>query len=499
MLSTTFNGAAHTVTGSLFYFEYENKGKTIRFCVDAGMFQTGENIDLKTVNANLFFDPQKLDFIILTHAHLDHCGRIPHLVKRGFKGKVYSTPATRDLADIVMMDSAKQRYNKYDDLGDEEEENILDKLGVGDFLGTKDLDVSSLRDKKLYHTKEAVKAVSLFEVFDYHTKFKPCDNLEVEFFNAGHIFGSSFVVIKEVSTGRKIVFSGDMGNIDKPIIEDPERTRPQNNLTHIFTETTYGGRLHGELNPKEALRSIVKNTIYRNGKVLIPSFSVQRAQEVIYHLVELISERKIPQVPIYLDSPMAARVVKVMKKYPNLYDKEMIHKVTISQNPLLDKNLTIIGSREESKKLNYNQDPCIIIAGSGMVTGGRILKHLKFHARFDRNALIFVGYQAEGTTGRKISEGLREVKIDRRLVTINAQVENINEFSAHADKDGLKKWIKGLFGQRVFSGEEKPTIVLVHGAVKQALALRQNLKENFQDKADYIIPQYGEKVVLWEE
>lgn len=523
MLKVTFNGASKTVTGSMYHFEYtEENGSKFNFCVDAGMFQTGEDVDLFEVNANLLFDPRELDCVILTHAHLDHCGRLPYLTKIGFNGKIYSTNATKDLAGIIMRDSATHQGSVKPEIKD----SILKKLGLANFpLGK----WAKSKNKILYLAQDVEKTIKLFDSYKYHEKIKIHSNLQIEFFDAGHILGSSYVILTEFSTGRKIAFSGDLGNLDKPIIEDPENPRPQENLTHIFVENTYGDRLHGEEKPKDKLKNIARDTFQRGGKLLIPSFSVERSQEIIYHLLELMEEGKIPRKNIYLDSPMAFAANKVFLSYPNLYDKEMTKKLNLHGNPLESPHLTIINSPEESKKLNYNKDSCAIIAGSGMLTGGRILHHIKFHVENPNNTLLFVGFQAEGTLGRKIQEGEINIQVNERDLKVKCSIEMVAEFSSHADQKGLKKWVSELLPRSAFSKQNTPpviasevqqsrknttnlssptrgsaqramgsaiNVILIHGEENQILAFQKILQEKLP--VETIIPSFGEKVVLWE-
>lgn len=483
MLSVTFCGAARTVTGSQYYMEYvDPSGKKFNFCLDSGMFQVGQKVNLFKINSHLLFDPKKLDAIVLTHAHLDHCGRIPYLVKKGFGGRIYSTRATKDIAEIVMRDASKHS-------GEGEMKELTEN---GEFVPTKE---NPKGGEKLYDFIDVDTTMTRFKTHDYHEPFFIHPNLQVEFNDAGHILGSATVIFTEVSSGRRLAFSGDLGNPNKPIIEDPEMVTYVPNLTHIFTETTYGNRLHPKFIPKERLRKIINETIRDNGKVLIPSFSVERAQEVIYFIVELMREGKVPSVPIYLDSPMAERVLEVCLDHPELYDEALQDKIREKANPLIYKNLKILSTSQESKMLNLEHTPSIIIAGSGMMNGGRILKHLKFNIENPHNTLIIVGYQAEGTLGRKIVDGNKEVEIEDRNFRVLAKVEIINEFSAHADQKMLKKFIVGLMQES--KGPLVPTVFLMHGEKEAALALGKELKDAFHDKIDTYWPRFGEKVELW--
>ncbi len=507
MLTATFCGANKTVTGSMHHFQYSDASGKFNFIVDAGMFQTGEDKNLFDVNSGLIYDPKDLDCVILTHAHLDHCGRLPYLVKNGFDGIVYSTPATMALATIVMMDSAKINSSKKnwrsfykDDVAAVDMTHSEDtELSQFDIIASTNFLIKGDRRVGLYSKEEVDKALTLFQTKKYRQKFKIHPNLEIEFFDAGHILGSSYLIITELSTGRKIALSGDMGNINKPIIEDPFISHNQDGLTHIYTETTYGDNEHSNESSKSQLQEVVTNTIKKRGKVLIPTFALERTQEVIYYIVELMRQGKIPKTRIYLDSPMASKVTVSFQDYPNLYDKEMRDKVNNDLNPFSYDWLHIIGSSQESKTLNYEKGSCIIIAGSGMMTGGRILKHLRFHAPNKNNAILITGYQAVGTTGREIQEGSRVVEIDNELVQINAKVETIKGLSAHADKNMLKKWIENLLPRSVFSNKSKLEIILVHGQESSSQSFGRVLKKAFNnDNISSYIPSFGESRVLWE-
>jgi metallo-beta-lactamase family protein len=488
MLSVTFCGAARTVTGSQYFMEYvAPDGKKFNFCLDSGMFQVGQKVNLFKINSHLLFEPKKLDAIVLTHAHLDHCGRIPYLVRQGFGGRIYSTPATKEIAEIVMRDASKHTG----------EGEMAELTKNGDWIVNKEN--PSKGPEKLYDFVDVDTTMTRFKTHNYHQPFFIHPNLKVEFNDAGHILGSATVIFTEVSSGRKLAFTGDLGNPNKPIIEDPEMVTHVPQLTHIFTETTYGNRLHPKFIPKERLRKIINETIRNKGKVLIPSFSVERAQEVIYFIVELMREGKVPSVPIYLDSPMAERVLEVCLDHPELYDNDLQEKIREKANPLIYKNLKILSTSEQSKMLNLDHNPNIIIAGSGMMNGGRILKHLKFNIENPHNTLLIVGYQAEGTLGRKIVDGEKEVEIEDRNFRVAAKVEAINEFSAHADQKMLKKFIVGLMEESGKNPDVVPTVFLMHGEKDASLALGKELKDAFQEKINTYWPRFGEKVELWKD
>ena len=487
MLTVQFCGAARTVTGSQYYLEYtEPSGKVFRFCVDSGMFQVGSRLNLFRINSRILFNAKKLDAIVLTHAHLDHCGRIPYLVSQGFGGRIYSTKATKELAEIVMTDASRH-------IGEGEMAELTE--ATGEIKAAKY--VRQEQGNKLYTTHDVEATMTRFRTYEYHEKFRIHRDLQVEFFDAGHILGSASVVITDLRTGKNVIFSGDLGNTDKPIIEDPEMICCYPQTTHIFTETTYGNKNHPKLSPKKKLRELVNKTVKRGGKVLIPSFSVERAQEVIYHLVELMREGKIKNIPIYLDSPMASKVLKVVLDHPELYDASIRKKIVDRVNPLVYKKLEILESVEESKSINGYKDPCIIIAGSGMMNGGRILKHLQFYIEDEKNMLIIVGYMAQGTLGREILENRPQVEVEGRMFDLKIEHHKINEFSAHADQRQLIKWARSIVRDIPTSRENPPTLFLMHGEAEQVRAFDEEIGYRVGEKIKTYWPHFGETVTLW--
>ncbi len=515
MLSVQFCGAARTVTGSQYFLEYVGEdGSKFNFCIDSGMFQVGGKVNLFKVNSHLVFDPKILDAIVLTHAHLDHCGRIPYLVKMGFGGKIYSTPTTKQIAEVVMTDAAK--------LSTDPEADPTHAGAKSFYFPVKNMDAESLKQEKfdipelakkvenpkysqnlmkenvgLYELYDVEQAVDRFVTHPYHEKFDIHPNISVEFYDAGHILGSAYVIITEKSTGRTVVFSGDLGNINKPIINDPEMPDCKANLTHVFIETTYGNRLHGKLEPKAKLREFAFEAISKKGKLLIPAFSIERCQEVIYYLTELMREGLLPKTPIFLDSPMGSKVLQICLEHEELYDPELKRKIRDRQNPLIYSELKILDTADQSKTLNNMKDPCIIIAGSGMCNGGRILKHFLFNLDKPENTVLLVGYQAEGTLGRELLDGKKEVVIEEKTLEVSAKIGIITEFSAHADQLGLKNWISHLLTCDN-NPSTIPQVFLMHGEKESSLKFGDEINAAFPNRVKTYWPYFAEKVVMWE-
>ncbi|MGL4758706.1 MAG: MBL fold metallo-hydrolase [Patescibacteria group bacterium] len=503
-LKVTFCGAARTVTGSLYKLEYTDKnGKPFNFILDAGMFQVGGRASLYRVNSYLVFDPKTIDAMVLTHGHLDHCGRIPYLFKMGMDCPIFCTPATADIAEVVMRDAARMQKNdegklpqEYLDMEYFQKESYKKKFeeGKGEVSQLEKIKEKFVEGDgylKLYSDENVTQAVTKMIQYDYHKKFKIHPEIEVEFFDAGHIIGSAYVVFNFLEHNKRVVFSGDLGNIDKPIIEDPEVPPIIDNLAAIFTETTYGNKIHGTKQPKLKLQEAIDPILKNGNKVFIPSFSVERAQEVIYFLYELMEEKKIPYVPVYLDSPMAQKVVDICIEHENLYDDEMEKKESMKRNPFTWKNLKVLESKGESKSINHIQKPIIIIAGSGMMTGGRILKHVAMNAKNPDHLLMFCGYQAEGTLGRKIMDGATEIEIDGEVIPFAMQKINITEFSAHADRLTLEKWLKDMY-----NGKDTPILFLMHGEADAVTFYQDIINKDIPNLRTYW-PKFSETVEIF--
>jgi len=426
-LKITFNGAAKTVTGSCHLIETDN----VKFLLDCGLFQGKEKVE--ELNRKFSFKPQEVDFVILSHGHLDHCGRFPFLVKKGFRGKIYATKGTIDIARLILMDAAQVM-----------EENLKTenrrRLREG------------LPPKELLYTLDDV-----FDVFDFfvpieYSRWYEVGNVKFRLRDAGHILCSSFVELE--IEGKKILFSGDLGAENKPLIREPEIPEKSD---VILIETTYGNREHKsyEESVKEFEEAVLE-TFERGGVVLIPTFALERAQDVIYLLKKIYEKGKLPKCKIFVDSPLAISITRVFKRHKECL-RENVRSGDIFDFPYLEFTRTV----EESKRINEYRGVGVIIAGNGMCTGGRILHHLKHRLWDKRNSIIFVGYQAEGTLGREIVEGAKKVKVFNERIAVKAEVFTINGFSSHAGRSGLLNWLrKGV--------KEESKVFLVHGEEKAA-------------------------------
>jgi len=442
-----FNGAAKNVTGSCHFFQCGDK----KFLVDCGLFQGGR--ELEEENQNDFgFDPAAIDFLLLTHSHLDHCGRIPLLVKKGFKGKIVTTSASRDLAKLVMLDSARiqEEEAKYKSYKNNKRNRTKDPI------------------LPLYDTVDALNSLDYFmDIPSFETPVRLCPEVQVTFYDSGHILGSGSILIEAAENGHKkrILFSGDIGYNGRAIIPDPA-IPPDTDI--VVMETTYGDRLHKQLEPSvEELYAAINKTVARGGNVLIPSFALERSQEILYYLREGVEQNKIPEnLPVYLDSPMAISATQIFRRHPECFDEETWAVLNSGRDPFELPGLQFSRDTADSIALKQAQGT-VIIAGSGMCTAGRIRHHLRHNLWRREAAVVFVGYAAMGTTARRIIDGENPVRIFREEIDVNADIYTIGGFSAHADQQELLRW----HGR---TGSPEKTF-LVHGEEKAMLAFAKLL------------------------
>ncbi len=458
-----FAGAAGEVTGSKHLISFNDK----KILLDCGMFQ-GHREEADEKNMNLKFDPKEVDSVILSHAHIDHSGDLPVLVKQGYVGPIYSTHATRDLCNHMLMDSAYIQEREVEWMKKKKKKNIPEPL---------------------YTMIDAEKALKCFHGVNYEQSFVVEDGVVASFYDAGHILGSSLVHLilydKKSKKHLRVAFTGDLGRRGLPILRDPHMI-PETDI--LITECTYGNRLHAALQTVEQdLAKIVNLVCERGGKLIIPSFAMERAQEVIYHLNILTRKNKIPEIPIYVDSPLAGNVTEVFRGHPECFDKETYEEfIEKGDNPFGFGKLRYTRSVEESKSLNEKKGPMVIISASGMCEHGRILHHLKNNLEDNRNAVLIVGYQAEHTLGRRLVNGEKQVSIFGDPYDVKADVFVMDAFSAHADRSDLLEYISRIKGLK--------KIFLVHGEQKQLESFSGALKDNGFN--DVHIPHYGEEVKI---
>ncbi|MDR1800846.1 MAG: MBL fold metallo-hydrolase [Lachnospiraceae bacterium] len=430
----TFIGAAHEVTGSCHLIEACGK----KVLVDCGMEQGSDIFE----NKGLPIPAGEIDYVLLTHAHIDHSGKLPKLVKDGFSGKIYTTRATHDLCYIMLRDSA--HIQEYEAAW----HNRKAKRGGNDLY------------EPLYTMADAEKAISLLTPLEYGEKDKIADGIEVRFVDVGHLLGSAAIEIwlNEDGISKKIVFSGDVGNTNQPIIKDPT---PISEADYLVIESTYGDRIHSEHTPDYVgeFTRILRDTFKRGGNVVIPSFAVGRTQELLYFIREIKEKKLLPEYqsfPVYVDSPLAIEATRVFRENYSDYDDDAMALIKNGVNPLIFDGLHTSVSSDESIAINTDMTPKVIISASGMCDAGRIRHHLKHNLWRKDSTVCFVGYQAGGTLGRKLMDGSKEVKIFGETIVVNAAIEVLEGISGHADKNGLLNWISGF--------TTKPSkIFVVHG------------------------------------
>ncbi len=459
MITLTFTGAVRNVTGSRHLIEVNGH----RLLLDCGLYQ-GRRKDTYERNLNFPFDPATIDALILSHAHIDHIGNVPNLVKKGFKGEIHCTLASADLINIMLMDSAHIQESDA-------------------------LFVSKIHKKHneppvepLYTRADIPPVLEQVEGHGYNHSFK-VDDTRATLRDAGHVLGSALTLLELNDNGRKLTlcYTGDLGRPNLPILRDPYIVTDADIL---IIESTYGDRLHKDISKiYERLAEIINQTIARKGKVIIPAFALERTQEIVFALHRLRLDKWIPEIPVYVDSPLATDTTEIFRLHPECFDDETNEFIRKVEDPFGFGRLHYTRDVEESKMLNNIEGPIIIIAGSGMAENGRILHHLKNNIENPLNTILIVGWQAENTLGRKIEEKQAKVPIFGELYDLKSQVEVFDEFSAHADKNELINWIQHGNGkwQKIF---------LVHGEESSSLALADSLKEaGFND---VIVPQLGE-------
>ncbi len=447
-MKLTSHGAALEVTGSQHLLEVNGK----RILMDCGLFQGHRKIAFEK-NKNFPYDPASIDAVLVSHAHIDHTGNLPHLVKKGFKGVIYSTRATRDLCEVMLADSAY--------IQESDAEYFCRKVKG-----------ACLEMDPLYTQEDAEYCMQFFKEKELGQAFELSPGIKVTFFEAGHVLGSSMICLdiedQEDGQKKRLIYTGDLGRAKLPILNDPHHF---DRADYLLCESTYGNRNHAPIEEGiPDLARVINRTIRRGGKVIIPAFAFERTQELIYGIHTLMEKGEIPKsLPIFVDSPLASRVTEVFRRHGDLYDKELRQSFKVGRNPFDPKELKFTASSEESKKLNYFVGPCVILSSSGMCEAGRIRHHLRNGIEDPRNSIVVVGYMAQNTLGRKIVDGESPVRIFDQLYKVKAEVVVLESFSAHADRDDLDRFVAGIHGLK--------KLLLVHGEADQSEAMAQRVSQ----------------------
>jgi metallo-beta-lactamase family protein len=461
MMKLTFHGAAREVTGSMHLVEVD--GALV--ALDCGLFQ-GRRLETESKNRTFPVEPARIHAVVLSHAHVDHCGRLPLLVKRGFTGPIYSTPATRDLSALLMADSAHIQQEDIHYVNRKRAKNGLPPVAA------------------LYDEGDAASAMRLFHCVPYGESFAPAPRLTALFRDAGHMLGSASIELTYQSGGgaaTSVVFTGDVGRSGTPMLHDPAPLPP---CDYLITESTYGARRHPPTEDLAArLALVVNETISRGGKVIVPAFSIGRTQVILHVLHQLRTEGRIPDVPVFVDSPLAVNATEVFRLHPELFDEESRELTRRSGDAWGTDSCTYVREAEESKKLNTIKLPCVIISASGMCENGRVVHHLKHAIESPKNTVLIVGFQAAHTLGRRIVEKQPHVTIFGEKLKLRAEVVALNGFSAHADRDELQKLLKPL-------AERCKKAFLVHGEPDQMEVMAATMRaDGFRE---VLIPGPGE-------
>lgn len=466
-MEITFHGAARNVTGSKHLLRLQDGTSVL---LDCGMFQ-GLGEQTEDMNEHFGFNPKKLDYLILSHAHIDHCGLIPRLVAEGFEGQIFCTAPTMDLARILLMDSAK--------------------------IQTQDLEYSNKhRAKKgqqlleaLYTEEDVIAALRLFKIVEYHEEYEITPRIKFHFTDAGHVLGSAAVHISVLENAKetKITFSGDVGRYGDLLLKNPQ-TFPQ--ADYILLESTYGDSLHKDIGPiEDALLEVIRQTCeVKKGKVIIPAFSVGRTQELLYALNALELKGVLPDVPYYVDSPLSEKATQVLKDHPEVMNKDVTEVLKVDADPFGFKGLKFIQSTVESIALNDDVRPCVIISSSGMAEAGRVKHHIKNNISNQKNTILMVGYAEPNSLGGRLARGEKEVFIFGEPYQVNAEVQSIKSMSAHGDYEDLLRFVSCQDPKLV------KKLFLVHGEYE----VQQHFAEKLKEKgfADVEIPYQHEKIVL---
>lgn len=465
-IKLSFFGGAQNVTGSQYLLEANN----IRLLVDCGLYQERE---LKYRNWEPFpFPPSSLDAVLLTHAHIDHCGLIPKLVREGFRGRIYCTTATSEIVQIMLMDAA---HLQEEDAEFKRRRHEREKRR-GPFP-----------EVPLYTVDDARASFPFFTPVNYRESVPLGDGVKATFRDAGHVLGSSVIVVTVTQNGesRTVLFSGDMGRFNRPILKDPAIF---SQTDYLVVESTYGDRTHeAPADVTDGLAEIINSTWEKGGNIIVPTFALQRSQVILYHMNELLMENRIPHLLVFLDSPMAISITEVFKRHSELFDKETSQLMHHNKSPFDFPGLKMVQTVDESKALNHIKGTIMILAGSGMCTGGRIKHHLVTNISRRESTILFVGYQASGTLGRLIVDGAKRVRILGQYYPVRARIAQLQGFSAHADRNELLQWLSNL--------ESAPRrVFIVHGETEAVKQFGQFLRKN--TGWEIAMPEYGTETLL---
>ncbi|MDX1901298.1 MAG: MBL fold metallo-hydrolase [Gammaproteobacteria bacterium] len=452
-MQITFLGGAETVTGSKYLLSFDNKN----ILIDCGLYQGLKELRLR--NWNPFpIDPSQINAVLLTHAHIDHSGYLPLLIKNGFKGKIYSTEGTRDLCTVLLPDSGYLQ---------EEEARNANKYGYSKHKPA----------LPLYTRQDGIDAIKYFNPLAFEKKIDLTNDFQFQFIRAGHIIGSSFIRIQYKNFS--LLFSGDLGRPHDPVMQPPTIIR---DIDYLIVESTYGNRLHEPGHPKQYLKDIINKTLERDGTIIIPSFAVGRAQALLHYICLLKNEKSIPDIPVYLDSPMAINSTQILLKHHD--------ELRLSENDCrqLNEIAVFVNTPEESKELDKkNKTPKIIISASGMATGGRILYHIETYAPDDRNTILFTGYQAIGTRGSRMMNGETEIKMHGQMIPVRAEVKMLSNTSAHSDSRETLQWLSHF-------NQPPKKVFITHGEYEAATSLKQKIENKFGWECN--VPHYQQEEIL---
>jgi len=454
-MKISFHGACQEVTGSCILIETD---KT-KFLVDCGMFQGEE--EYKKNFEPFSFNPETIDFLLLTHAHIDHCGRLPYLVRQGFRGNIFCTPPTADLTELMLLDSAKI------------------------FLSEQ----NKTAQEPLYYDYDIEEVKKLFVPFSYEQEKVVCPGIKIIMRDAGHILGSAIfeVLVNDNGVNKKLVFSGDLGNSPSPLLRNTAFIKGSD---FVFIESTYGGETHVPREQgRQELKNIIQEILFKKSNLIIPVFAMERVQELLYELKLIFEQNDFSEIPVFCDSPLAVKTTEIYQRYGQTYFNEFLRKkIKTGEDPFHFPGLKITANLKQSFRIDKVKPPKIILAGGGMISGGRIMTHLDKYITDPKNILLLVSYQAEGTYGREILDGAKKIKIDKKTIPVRSKIAGIFSFSSHADEPHLENWISQIKQPRPYQ------VFINHGEKENSLALSVALEENIGIKN--IIPIFQKEYIF---